>query len=143
MIEPEDDATRLWWESLSEADQQDLRRRWDARSEELSRVAPTEANEPWRRLPIHLVGHFVDPEDAVDERLMSQQLLEFILNHEDVRFFLAEREYHICRQHPPAHQILRERRLPADFRCPKRGADCPMRRISDAVAGLELRIRLG
>jgi len=140
---PESDlpALRHWWARLPALQQTELRRLWDPRADD---IAWTErSSEDWEPLPIRLQGRTVeDPELGPDTRLAKQQLLDFILNHEEIVFFLEERSFHICRWHTQARDVLAAGLLPAGFRCTLRGDACPMRVISKAADERPVRIRL-
>lgn len=83
-----------------------------------------------------LRGRLVDEENRVDDRLARQQLLEFVNNHEEIQFFLIEREFHVCRSHPGAQACLKSGVIPKGFACGARpAADCPMMKILEAAGG--------
>ncbi|MEM9187750.1 MAG: hypothetical protein AAGF12_01140 [Myxococcota bacterium] len=112
---------------------------WDPCAEDLSFAS---GEDGWEGLPLILHGHQVDSEDVADDELMHRDLLEFILNHEEIQFFLVDREFHICRRHSAARSILRRRLIPGGFRCPVEGEGCPFGVISKAARGAGIRIRL-
>lgn len=131
-----------WWATLSRARQAELHRLWDPRREDIGWTKPEEGLD-WEALPIRLQGRTEeDPELGREGRLMKRQLLEFILNHEEIAFFLEERHFHICRRHRQARAVLAKGVLPAGFRCSLRGEDCPMRAISKAADERAVLIRL-
>lgn len=127
-----------WWASLSREIQDELSASWDPRRED---SAWTHDEAHWRPLPIALQGFAeVDGSEATDRVLIKGQLLDYVLNHENVRFYLESRSFHICRQHRPAQALLRRGRIPHAFRCPKRGANCPFEQISKAAGGRAIRL---
>jgi hypothetical protein len=126
--------TQLWWEGLSNEEQGELH--WLCHREQV-RIARTVSKEGgvlrWEKLPIWLEGKAMEQAEIEDEQLAFQTLYEFITNHEDIQFFLAERHFHICRSHFQAREVLRKGVLPVDFACPLRDRNCPMRAIGDAA----------
>lgn len=146
LSEPEIKRTRIWWLGLSLAEQAEFAQAYHARADDGSWYATVGDGElRWHRLPVELVGHFVDPEDRADHDLARQQLLEFVSNHEEIAFFLVEGAFHICRAHPSARAVIRQGFIPADFECPLSDAACPMRRILAVCPGravqLDVRVR--
>lgn len=122
------DALLRWWATLPKRQRTELHRRWDPRGEDIQWQAE---GTGWQALPIRLQGRTVeDAELGPEGRLAKRQLLEFVLNHEEIRFFLEERRFHICRRHAPAREVLAAGVLPARFRCAFRGEACPLRAIS-------------
>ncbi len=133
---------RRWWATRSRAQQAELHRLWDPRREDIAWTEPAD-DAGWEALPIRLQGRTVeDPELGPEGREMKRELLEFILGHEEIGFFLEERHFHICRRHAQARAALASGLLPAGFRCTLRGEDCPMRVISKAAGERAVRIRL-
>lgn len=129
-----------WWAKLPSSRQRELQHLWDPRADD---IAWTEDADSWEPLPIHLEGRTAeDTELGPDTRLAKQQMLEFILGHEEIGFFLQERRFHICRRHTQAHEILSRGLLPADFRCTLRAERCPMRAIAKAAGERPVRIRV-
>lgn len=132
-----------WWRDLREEDRRELEVLWDRRAE---RLGWSRENGAYKPVPVRLLGEVVGSDteaaaDAEDAEYISTQLLEFILGHEDIVFFLEERTFHICRRHPLARSTLRRGSIPEDFRCAQAGEGCPLRRISQA-AGRRVRFRL-
>ncbi len=82
-------------------------------------------------------AEFAEPRDG------NRDLLEFILNHEEIVFFLEERSFHICTEHRQARAILERLKIPARFRCALRGEDCPMRVISRAAGESAIAFSVG
>ncbi|MFK8001664.1 MAG: hypothetical protein AB8H86_18870 [Polyangiales bacterium] len=144
MSSPRREAAKTqWWRDLREEDKRELEALWDRRAE---RLDWSREDGAYNAVPVRLLGKVDDADtegaaDAEDAEYISTQLLEFILNHEDIVFFLEERTFHICRRHPLARTTLRHGRIPKGFRCEKAGEDCPLRRISRA-AGRRIRFRL-
>jgi hypothetical protein len=103
-----------WWSALSHAEQRALRR---------DEATP----------PRGLVVRFVEPAEAEEE----DDLYAFLVNHE--LSFPPERTFHICTAHPEARAVVDAGRIPADFRCPRGEASCPMRAIVLA-AGKSVRL---
>lgn len=69
---------------------------------------------------------------------MTQELLEYIDNHETV-FFMTKRTFVVgCREHAQAKAIFKRGEIPAGFRCSMRGEECPMRTLSSAEGGRAL-----
>lgn len=138
-----DEAVRTeWWRDLADSERRELIALWDRRAERIDYARRGDGFEP---VPVRLVGRTVeplDPADAEDAEYISTQLLEFILNHEDIAFFLKERKFHICRRHALAQNTLRQGYIPAEFQCEMAGSLCPIRQISRAVAGKRVHFRL-
>lgn len=131
-----------WWRELREDDKRELEALWDRRAE---RLEWNRSGGTFEQVPVRLVGKAMgaqDAADAEDAEYISTQLLEFILGHEDIVFFLEERTFHICRRHPLAHSTLRQGFIPKGFQCVQAGARCPLRRISRAAGGERVRFRL-
>ncbi|MEM1030925.1 MAG: hypothetical protein AAF928_04235 [Myxococcota bacterium] len=129
--------TLAWWRRLSHEAQLEFVQCWDARTDDTAfHGVSRDGDIEWHELPIELRGRLVDDENRVDDRLARQQLLEFVNNQEEVQFFLVDRQFHICRQHPGARACLRSGLIPKGFRCERSNAgDCPMMQILEAADG--------
>ncbi|GAB5549606.1 MAG: hypothetical protein RLO52_20355 [Sandaracinaceae bacterium] len=121
------DAVKRWWESLDDDAREALRALDDPRRDDVA-LAWDEERGAFEALPIEVVGRFVDPEDARDDALARQQLLEYVNAHPELEFFLRERRFHICRAHAAARSVLRSGVIPAGFECPLRERSCPFER---------------
>ena len=96
-----------WWLELSSEVQIEIAGLWDSRRDDASLAAEsTRAQTQWHELPIQLRGRLVDEETRREDRMLKQQLFDYIVNHEEVTFFLEERTYHICRAHPAARAAV-------------------------------------
>ncbi|MEM7607440.1 MAG: hypothetical protein AAF411_18970 [Myxococcota bacterium] len=136
------ESLKRWWSTLGDARRNELHHLCDRRHDDIALAA---SGELWQSLPIRLQGRTVeDRELGAEGRQMKRDLLEFILNREEIVFFLEERRFHICRHHSQARAALERGAIPADFRCSLRGEACPMRAVSKAAGQrpvlIELRI---
>lgn len=131
-----------WWSMLPEAARRDFVGMWDRRAEDTAWAGYLDGERlVWQELPIELVGELVDDDVDFEHDELKQNLLEYINNHEEVQFFLLERELHICRAHASARKVLTDGFLPADFVCPLGASDCPMRTILIHAGGKSVMIR--
>ncbi|MDP2343985.1 MAG: hypothetical protein Q8O67_23710 [Deltaproteobacteria bacterium] len=134
-------ASRAWWASLNEPAKLEFEQMWDSRSENTALYGScNEGAIEWHELPIELRGALIDDENDREHKQFKQQLLEYISNHEDVRFFLVNKHFHICRAHPAARDVIRSGLLPVTFSCPVGDEQCPMRKILDACPGRSVRL---
>jgi hypothetical protein len=65
---------------------------------------------------------------------------EYLVNHEVI--LDDGRTDHICSAHPEARAALTAGRIPADFRCPRAQASCPMRALLNAAPGCDVRFAI-
>lgn len=126
-----------WWLELSSDEQKQVAGMWDLRWDDSSLAAESMGTQTqWHELPIQLKGRLVDEETRGEDRMLKQQLFDYIVNHEEVTFFLEERTYHICRAHPAARTVIKNGLLPASFQCPLgNGPNCPMLVLLAATDG--------
>ncbi len=83
-------------------------------------------------------GEEIAHDVAAVHEAMTQELLEYIDNHETV-FFMTKRTFAVgCRDHAQAKAIFTRGKIPAGFRCSLRGEECPMRTLSRAEGGRAL-----
>ncbi|RZO61012.1 MAG: hypothetical protein EVA89_12555 [Sandaracinaceae bacterium] len=94
------DAVKRWWESLDDDAREALRALDDPRRDDVA-LAWDEERRAFEALPIEVVGRFVDPEDARDDALARQQLLEYVNAHPELEFFLRERRFISAARTPP------------------------------------------
>ena len=92
----------------------------------------------WREAPIILVGIAVDPEAERDHALWTAQLREYVNSHEEIGFFLQERQFQICRAHAVARDVIETGLIATGFRCPRQRTTCPFARASALVPGRAL-----
>lgn len=144
MSEENAESIALWWGGLSEASQQDFLLLWDARADDCAYVGFIEDERlKWETLPLVVVGEFVEPDSAsLDHDEMKLQLLEFINGHEDIEFFLTTRQFHICRAHKHARDVVARGVIPADFVCPLKNNTCPMLHILGQSPGQSVCLRV-
>ncbi|MEM9069805.1 MAG: hypothetical protein AAGE52_14930 [Myxococcota bacterium] len=127
---------RQWWARLSVDERSELAHLWDPRSDDI-------AWSRGRSLPIRLQGRpVVDRQLGPDSRIMRGQLLDFVLNHEEIGFFLEKRRFHICRLHTQARQILEDGTIPDTFRCTLRGHACAFERVACAAENHTILVQL-
>lgn len=137
------EASRIdrWWATLPLAAQMECVRLCDPRGEETAwSLTGTEDNVEWHQLPLQLEGRLVDEETRRETRMYKQELFDYIVNHEEVQFFLESRTFHICRNHPAARAVLESGFLPASFRCPLERQGCPMRTVLAAARGKSIEL---
>ncbi|MGE0548794.1 MAG: hypothetical protein AB7O24_23960 [Kofleriaceae bacterium] len=136
--------TEAWWMSLPEGIRAELVQLCDERAEATGWYGSVVDGElHWHELPIELRGALVDEENDPEHRMFKQQLLEYISNHEEVQFFLADGSFHICRAHPAARAVICSGLLPARFECPIADQACPMRTIIAAAGGRSVTLSVG
>lgn len=106
-----------WWRQLPEEAKAELVGLWDARMDDAA-LAPdySGTSAEWHSLPIRLEGGLVDEETRREDRMLKQQLFDYIVNHEEVKFCLEEHHYHICRAHKAARAVIRDGLLPMPTR---------------------------
>jgi hypothetical protein len=131
-----------WWAALPVEVQSECARLCDPRSEDTA-WSGAGATLEWHELPIQLKGRLVDEETRRETRMYKQELFDYIVNHEEVQFFLEERKFHICHNDPVARAILESGFLPASFRCPLERGDCPMRTVLKAARGKSIELTPG
>lgn len=124
-----------WWGSLGEAERREFETLWDGRTEDTALYAiEVDGKTEWHELPIQLRGHFVDREAHREDAMWKQMLCEYINAHE-VKFYLGDRTFHVCRSHARAREVLATLRIDADFRCPVDQSDCPFATASRLAGG--------
>src|SRR5262249_334998 len=64
------------------------------------------------------------------------ELFDYLLCNPELVVFAPPvvRTFHICTHHEAARAVLAAGRVPADFQCPFRSEDCPMRRLLSVAA---------
>jgi hypothetical protein len=133
--------TTAWWSTLNDDAQLEFARMWDERADDTALFGTcADGDITWHEIPIELRGALIDEENDIEHKQAKQQLLEYIANHEEIHFFLVDRQFHICRAHPVARDVIRAGHLPADFVCPVDEASCPMRTILAACPGRSVRL---
>jgi hypothetical protein len=109
-----------WWAGLTAAARHDLRR-------------------DGGRAPRAVLARFVEAGEA-DEGDGNTDFYEYLVGHE---ILLGDgRAFHICSAHEAARACLARGRIPAEFRCPRADAACPMRALAAAAAGRDVRLSL-
>lgn len=116
----------VWWGGLDDRARADFTAMYDERAEDTAFYATeSDGRIEWHELPIELHGHFIDPEEQREHAMWKQELCDYIQAHEELRFFLVERSFHICRAHAVARRVAATGVVPADFSCPFARGDCP------------------
>jgi hypothetical protein len=125
--------TEAWWLGLDAAAQLEFSQLWDTRSDDTAYCATIEDGRTvWHELPITLVALHAGTESPKENAFWQRQLGEYINGHE-VKFFLAQRTFHVCRAHAIAREVGRTGVIPADFACPLQEAACPFERALDCA----------
>jgi hypothetical protein len=108
-----------------------------------SNLKPVERHSTRRdggRAPAGVLARFVEGDAPDDAGAETSHFYEYLVNHE---VYLDDgRVFHICSAHPEARARIAARHVPADFRCPRRNAACPMRTLLDLAPGRDLRLSL-
>ncbi len=130
-------AVARWWMGLSPETRDECRRLWDPRADDPAATCDASGETPaWHTLPIQLAGRLVDEETRRETRIGKQELFDYIVNHEDVSFFLKDPpRRHMCRSHAAARDVIANGLLPSGFRCPLDRRDCPMRGLLAGANG--------
>ena len=120
-----------WWLRLAPGERRSLRR-----------LLADDATGPAARGRV--LGQFVDAllsrENGNNPELGTTDFYEYLVNHE---LTLEDgRTFHICSAHAEARAVLTAGEIPADFRCPRADAHCPMRAILDLVPDSKVRLSL-
>lgn len=121
-------AVEAWWRSLDAL----------ARDAVVSEARPDDTawlTDDEGHPVVELRGRFVDPEDAIDDALWRQELIEYIDAHPEIVFFLEERRFHICRAHAVGRRVAKTGVVPRDFVCPLADRACPLQRASELGVG--------
>ena len=133
-----------WWAELSGEEREEFDALWDVRGEDTAYVALVEAGRTtWQEVPVELRGRLLDPADAHDEALWKEQLLEYVNGHPEIRFFMAEGSFHICRAHAAARRVMMSGLIPARFVCPVGDEGCPLERASRCASGRAIALEAG
>jgi hypothetical protein len=119
------DTVDAWWRGLDGEERREFGKLWDERSEQTAYYAvDVDGKTEWHELPIKLRGFFVDHETHRENAMWKQQLCEYVNGHE-VRFFIAEKSFHVCRAHAVAREVIATGTIPHDFACPFASEQCP------------------
>ena len=123
-----------WWRELDDASRREFTTLWDARTDDTAYCATIEEGRTvWHALPLTLHGFHAGTESAKENAFWQEQLREYIDGHE-VKFFLAQRTFHVCRAHAVAREVIATGIVPADFACPFANDACPFAAALDRAA---------
>jgi hypothetical protein len=120
-----------WWDGLDETSR-------NAITELCSGGGDIALERDWFGVSIELHGRFIDPEDALEQEMWTEDLIEYINNRPEMRFHLEERRFHICRAHAAAREIVRTGVIHGHFTCPAANDACPFEAASDLGDGRAL-----
>ena len=130
------DAASAWWAGLSPASRDEVTSLCDPRRDDCF-FGPTDVDAPGV-----VGGRFVPHDDAWGFAEWGPGWFDHLMEHPEVTLWdvVVRRTFHICTRHPLARTAAATGHLPAGFVCPLESAECPMRRLLDAVPGRSLRL---
>jgi hypothetical protein len=123
---------RGWWDSLTDADRQQLIDMWDERLEvkffspQCSDAGDT---DDWERVPKVRGSRFVPTDDTRGLEEWGPGYFEHLLQHPELVIVWEpeQRTFHIgCTSHPAARECMKSGQVPVDFRCPLDSLACPL-----------------
>lgn len=135
------EATERWWSALDDETRRELEGLDDPARDDITKTAAGPGR--WAALPLALCGHFVDPEDARDDAMWRQDLIEYLNAHPEIGFSVEHRRFHICRAHAHARRVLETGRIPHDFACPLARSSCPFARALAHQPGRTIVLSVG
>lgn len=129
-------AAQVWWTNLTAATQGEIVDLWDRRRDEC--FFGVNRDEAGNKVPFVIGGRFIPHDDAwrMDEWFQSH--FEYLLNHTESAPYVVRTFHFGCTQHPAARACLAAGFIPADFQCPLRSQDCPMRKLLNLTPGQSL-----
>lgn len=130
------DAER-WWESLKDAERDELAALCDSRREVF--LFETFSGEG---RPKVTGGKFIPQDQAFGIDEWGEDYFQHLLDHPELMivYDTQERTFHVgCSRHPAARRCFVDGRISDDFQCPFESADCLMRRILNVSQTVGLR----
>jgi hypothetical protein len=130
-LSPPDAATvAVWWDGLETSARAELVLLYDARQDEC--FFGVTANVNPRRTPRVIGGKFIPQDDTSGWVEWRAEYTDFLLCHPELATEPPRpRTFYIgCTRHQESRVVLATGRIPADFQCPLRAEDCPIRSLS-------------
>jgi hypothetical protein len=121
---------RGWWQELD----------FDSRYQVFQLWKDCVAANEGQQIVACVEGEFIE-EGSEPEEVWHSDFYEYLVNHEE--FFVQERRFHVCTQHPLARSAIEAGGIPASFNCGLSESACPMRRLLAVAQGKAFRLKLG
>jgi len=124
-----------WWRGLTDAERSEVATICDARQEEwfFGLLGDSSAQAP--RV---IGGRFIPNDDDAGWSEWSAEYFDHLICHPELSTFEPPvvRNFVIgCTRHESARAVLATGRIPADFQCPLRSAECAVRRLLSLSPG--------
>jgi hypothetical protein len=142
--EKEKNAVKEWWNSLTEMDQEEIRKLCEEKRE--CGMVPLEKEvrrEEKQSKPFVVIGKFESSKNGNTNKEWYEDMYEYLVAHPEAIILAGQfepRAFHICTFHQKAREVLKNGVIPNDFLCPFADSDCCMLKILQQDPGKSLNL---